>query len=70
LEDRSTDIVVSLNYPVRQPAEVEAIHNPDTNALLAWINTAPGLSDAEKTLKNIIANFEIVDWSLFDEEEG
>lgn len=69
LENKNTDLVVSMNYPVQEQAEVEAIHNPDTNALLTWIETAPGLRDAEKTLKEIIANLEIVDWSLFDEDE-
>ena len=69
LEDKNTDLVVSMNYPVKEQAEVEAIHNPDTNALLSWIDAAPGLKDAEKVLKEIIANLEIVDWSLFDEDE-
>lgn len=58
-----------MNYPLKQQEEIDAIHNPDTNALLSWIDTAPGLSDAEKALKEIIANLEIVDWSLFDEDE-
>ena len=58
-----------MNYPVKQQEEIDAIHNPDTNALLNWIDTAPGLSDAEKLLKEIIENLEIVDWSLFDEDE-
>jgi hypothetical protein len=69
LENKNTDLVVTINYPVKEQTEVEAIHNPDTNALLAWIDVAPGLSDAEKTLREIIANLEIVDWSLFDEDE-
>lgn len=68
LEDQKTDIVVSLNYPVRQPAEVEAILNPDTNVLLRWLDMAPGLCDAQNTLREIIANFEIIDWSLFDDD--
>ena len=69
LENKNADLVISLNYPVRQQEEIEAIHNPDTQALLSWIDNAPGLKDAEKTLKEIIANLEIVDWSLFDEDD-
>jgi hypothetical protein len=69
LGNKSTDIVVSLNYPLKEESEIEAIHNPDTAALLAWIDTAPGLSDAEQTLKDIIAHFEIVDWGLFDGDD-
>ena len=62
-------MVISTNYPVKSPEEIEAIHNPDTNTVLSWIDNAPGLSDAEKVLRDIIANLEIVDWSLFDEGE-
>jgi hypothetical protein len=69
LADKDTDIVVSINYPVREPEEVEAIHNPDTAAVLSWIDTAPRISDVENVLKEIIASFQIVDWSLFDEDE-
>jgi hypothetical protein len=69
LADKDTDVVVSINYPVRQVEDVEAIHNPDTAALLAWIDTTPRVSEVERTLKEIIASFEIVDWSLFDGEE-
>jgi hypothetical protein len=69
LENKLTDIVVSVNYPVNQRDQIEGIHIPNTEALLSWIGTAPGLSDAERTLKDIVANFEIIDWSLFDEEE-
>jgi hypothetical protein len=58
-----------MNYPVKSPEEVEAIHNPDTSAVLSWIDNAPGLSDAEKVLKEIIANLEIVDWDLFDGDD-
>jgi hypothetical protein len=49
--------------------EVEAIHNSDTAAVLTWIDTTPRVSEVERTLKEIIASFEIVDWSLFDGEE-
>jgi hypothetical protein len=66
LENKNADIVVSMNYPLRESGEIDAIHNPDTAALLAWIDTAPGLSDLEKTLRDIVTNFEILDWTLFD----
>ena len=69
LENKNTDLVISMNYPVQNQEEIEAIHNPDTHALLAWIDNAPGLKDAEETLKEIIANLEILDWSLFDEDD-
>ena len=69
LLEKSTDIVISLNYPVREPAEIEAIHDADTSALLSWIDRHPGLGEAEATLKDIIENFEILDWSLFDEDD-
>lgn len=69
LQEKNTDLVISMNYPVKKEEEIEGIHNPDTNALLNWIDNDPGLSDAERTLKDIIANLEILDWSLFDEEQ-
>ena len=70
LEGKRTDIVISLNVPLNQAADIEAIHNPDINAVLNWIDTAPGLSEAGRALKEIVANFEIIDWSLFDANEG
>lgn len=72
LKENETDVVVSINYTVKSEEEVDAIHKEDVKDILAWIDRAPGVSDAENTLKDIIANFEIVDWSLFDgdEEEG
>ena len=69
LEEKETDVVISLNYPVRKEEEVEAIHKDDVRDVLTWIDNAPGVSDAENTLKDIIANFEIVDWSLFDGDD-
>jgi len=69
LTEKETDVVVSLNYPVRTEEEVAAIHGEDVKDVLAWIDGAPGVSDAENVLKDIIANFEIVDWSLFDEDD-
>jgi len=69
LADKDTDIVVSLNYPVRKREDIEAIHEPDTGKLLRWIDEAAGVSEAEGVLREIIRNFEIVDWSLFDGEE-
>ena len=69
LEEKNTDVVVSMNYPVRKDEEVEMIHTDDLEALMRWIDNAPGLSDAEKSFKEIIETFKIVDWSLFDEDE-
>jgi len=69
LKEKETDLVISINYPVKKQEEVDAIHKEDVKDILAWIDGAPGVSEAENTLKHIIANFEIVDWSLFDEEE-
>ena len=69
LQEKNTDVVISMNYPVKSREEVEAIHNPDTSAVLSWIANTPGLSDAEKVLKEIIANLEIVDWNLFDGDD-
>jgi Ran-interacting Mog1 protein len=69
LAGKGTDVVVSMNYPVRNEEEVRGIHEDDTGKVLAWIDGAPGLKDAEGVLKEIVRNFEIVDWSLFDEDE-
>jgi len=69
LADKDTDMVVSLNYPLRKREDIEAIHEPDTRKLLRWIDEAAGVSEAEGVLREIIRNFEIVDWSLFDGEE-
>jgi len=68
LREKGTDIVVSINYPVRTQEEIEAVRNPDTAAVLRWIDSAPGVSDAENTLKEIILNFEIVKWDLFEDD--
>ena len=65
--EKETDVVISLNYPVGTEEEVAAIHGEDVKDVLAWIDEAPGVSDAENVLKDIVANLEILDWSLFDE---
>ena len=57
------------NISIIASNEVAAIHGPDVKDVLAWIDGAPGVSDAENVLNDIIANFEISDWSLFDEDE-
>jgi hypothetical protein len=69
LEGKGTDVVVSMNYPVRSAEEVRRIHEGDTGRVLAWIDEAPGLGDVEGVLREIVKNFEIVDWSLFDGED-
>ena len=69
LAQKGTDIVVTLNYPLDESENIEMIHNPDTRAILNWIDTAPGVRDAEKVFKEIIGSFEILDWGLFDQDE-
>jgi hypothetical protein len=69
LAEKETDVVIILNCPVGAEEDVAAIHGEDVKDALAWIDEAPGVSDAENVLKDIIANFEILDWSLFDEDD-
>ena len=69
LMEKETYVIISLNYPVRMEVEVATIHGEDVKDILAWIDAAPGVSDAENVLKDIIANLEILDWSLFDEDD-
>jgi hypothetical protein len=69
LAGKGTDVAVSMNYPVRSAEEVRGIHDGDTGKVLAWIDSAPGLGEVEGVLREIVKNFEIVDWSLFDGEE-
>jgi hypothetical protein len=37
--------------------------------VVAWFASAPGLGSVEGVLREIVKNFESVDWSLFDGEE-
>lgn len=69
LAEKNTDIVISLNYPLHEPGDIEMIHRADTHAILNWIDTAPRVSVAEQTFREIIASFEILDWGLFDEDD-
>ena len=69
LEHKDTDIVISLNYPLTEEDDIVEIHNPDTDALLAWMEREPGLNYTKEVLREIIANFEILDWNLFDEDD-
>ena len=69
IASKATDVVVSINIPVRDPAAVDGIHNPDTDAVLAWMENALGFSDGILAMKDIIKSIEILDWDLFDEEE-
>jgi hypothetical protein len=69
LAAKETDVVVSLNYPLQKQEEIEAIHDPDTGRVLRWIDESSGAREAEEVLREIVRNFEIVDWSLFDGDD-
>jgi hypothetical protein len=51
-KEKETDVVVTVNYTVKNDElEVDAIHKEDVKDILAWIDGAPGVSDAKNTLK-------------------
>jgi hypothetical protein len=68
LQDKNTDVVVSVNYPVRDVDGVEAIHHADLGTVERWIQRDGGVKEAETVLRDVVASFEVVDWSLFDED--
>lgn len=68
LQDQNTDVVISVNYPVRDHEGVDAIH-ADLESVQQWIQGNKEVTDAERVLKGVIESFEVVDWSLFDEDE-
>jgi len=69
LQEKDTDVVVSVNYPFQGLQDVTTVQDPNAQDFLNWIEKHPGLSRAAQTFKDIIANFEIVKWDLFDGEE-
>jgi hypothetical protein len=68
LVEKGADVVVSLNFPVRD-ARVEDLRGEDGAAVMTWMESVEGLKDVEGVLRDIISSFEILDWSLFDEDE-
>jgi hypothetical protein len=69
LQDKNTDVVVSVNYPVRDAEGVEAIHDTDLGTVERWIQRDGGVKEAETVLRDVVNSFEVVDWSLFDEDD-
>jgi len=72
LGEKNTDIVVSMNLPVRAEEGIQALTSDDGSVLDNYLRTAPGVCSLEPIMLAIVENFEIVDWSLFDvdQEEG
>jgi hypothetical protein len=69
LATKGTDVVVSLNFPVREGEGIEILRGGDTGAVMRWMESVEGLREVEGVLRDIISSFEILDWSLFDEDE-
>jgi len=69
LGERNTDIVVSLNLPVRSEEGIRALKSDDGTVVENFLKNAPGVSVLEPIMLAIVENFEVVDWNLFDVDE-
>jgi Ran-interacting Mog1 protein len=69
LQEKNTDVVVSINYPLHMREDLEVIHTQDNEAVVRWTASAERVGRVEQLFRDIIASFEIVKWDLFDETE-
>ena len=69
LATQATDVVISVNYPVRDIGGINAIHAEDTETLERYLAGEKGVREAEAVLRGVVGSFEVRDWGLFDDDE-
>jgi len=68
LATQATDVVISVNYPVRDIGGINAIH-ADRETLEQYLAGEKGVREAEAVLRGVVGSFEVRDWGLFDDDD-
>jgi len=66
LENQSTDLVISSNYPIRDEVGIHAIH-ADLETVRGYIEGNGEAREAERLVLEVVSSLEVLDWELFDE---